>query len=409
MALLIAAISAAAILLPAAAIALAGAALLTAFVVDLVAGRPRPQLELSAPHVLARGFPATFGLRVSLPPGLAVRVRQPSPPEIEIEPRESDGDLAAQIVGRRRGRHVLPPAAVRVEGPLGLARWYRRVGEPHELLVYPDMVTARRLATAVRSGLHREEARLARGALGLGTDFESVREYQPDDDIRRVNWLASARLDRPMTNQYRVDQDRDVICVVDGGRLMAAPLGDLTRLDAAIDATVCVALAADAIGDRCGALAFDRSIVRTVRPRRAGGTRVAHALFDLEPAAVESDFRLAFATVEAFKRALVFVFCDLVDVAASRPLVDAVPVIARRHEVIVVSTIDPDLRAALETEPADSFDVYRQVAALDLLGARSAAAARLRHAGAQVVEAAPGVLGAACVRAYLTAKARARV
>src|SRR5690349_22529174 len=45
--------------------------------------------------------------------------------------------------------------------------------------------------------------------LGIGTDFESVRDYAPDDDVRQVNWRATARVGRPMSNQYRIDQDRD--------------------------------------------------------------------------------------------------------------------------------------------------------------------------------------------------------
>jgi uncharacterized protein (DUF58 family) len=190
---------------------------------------------------------------------------------------------------------------------------------------------------------------------------------------------------------------------------MAAPLGDRTRLDAAVDAAVTVALVADVVGDRCGAVAFDDAIRRRLRPRRAGGEAVVEALYDIEPRPVESDYELAFHAVEGSKRTLVILLTDLIDLAAARSLVEAVPVLARRHAVVVASCADPDLESLVSTEPGDTADVYAAAAALDVLDERALVAARLRRAGAEVIEAKPPALGAACVQAYLRAKARARL
>src|SRR4029079_2320303 len=104
------------------------------------------------------------------------------------------------------------------------------------------------------------------GPLGLGTEFESIRDYVPDDDFRQVNWRATARLGRPMSNQYRIERDRDVVCVVDCGRLMAAPFADRTRLDAALDAAVAVAAVADVVGHPCGTNAFVGEALRFPAP-----------------------------------------------------------------------------------------------------------------------------------------------
>ena len=125
---------------------------------------------------------------------------------------------------RRRGRHVLGPVALRSEGPLGLGRWRHEGGGEQEVTVYPDVPAARRLALAVQQGRFRAAGRLTRGPLGLGTEFESIRDYEPDDDIRQVNWRATERMQRPMSNQYRVEQDREVMLLIDAGRLMASPL-----------------------------------------------------------------------------------------------------------------------------------------------------------------------------------------
>ena len=406
---LLAAIALSALLVPPPAAAAAALAVLVAAVLDARAVRTAPPIARRVPAVLSRGVGAPLEVRADAGPARRLRLRQPVPPDVSVAPAEADGALDSQVVGRRRGRHRLPPVADRAEGPLGLGAWHHEGEEPAELLVYPDLPAARRLALAVRQGRFREPGRLTRGPLGLGTDFESVREYLPDDDIRQVNWRATARLERPMSNQYRVEQDRELVCLVDAGRLMAAPLGDRTRLDAALDAVAAVGLVADELGDRCGAVAFDAEVRRLVRPRRAGGETVVRTLFDLEPAALDSDYELAFRAVGGSKRALVLVFTDLLDESAARSLVAAVPVLARRHAVVVAGVADPDLEALVRTRPGSAAEVYAAAAAVDVLDARARVSTQISRAGAQVIEAPPERLAAACIEAYLRAKARARL
>jgi len=132
-------------------------------------------------------------------------------------------------------------------------------------------------------------------------------------------------------------------------------------------------------------------------------------VFDLEPSADDSDYEAAFSTVGGAKRALVLVFTDLLDEAAARALLDAVPVLARRHAVVVASVRDPAVDAILTTVPGDRSDVFDMAAALDVVAARDRVVAELERAGAAVVEAAPGTLSEECVAAYLRAKARARL
>jgi len=375
---------------------------------DARAVRHAPELERQVPGVLSRGVAASFGAAPRGSPPGRVRLRQPAPPELLVAPPEHDGAIEGEIRALRRGRHTLPSAAARFDGPFGLGRYTHRLGEDHEVLVYPDMPSAARVVQAVRDGSLGEESR-RRGALGLGTEFESVREYLPDDDVRQINWRATARLGRPMSNQYRVEQDRDMVCLLDAGRLMGAPIGERTRLDAAVDAAVTVALVADEVGDHAGCLAFDDGVRVRLPPARAGGAAVVRALFDLEPSWADADYELAFRTVGGAKRAWVLVLTDLLEEAAAGPLLEAVPVLARRHAVAVASVRDTDLEALVSTPPLEPRDAYAAAMAVEVLSARERVAGHLRRAGAQVIEAPPGALGAACARAYLSAKGRASV
>jgi uncharacterized protein (DUF58 family) len=402
--------------LPPALAALAILALLAGAAGDALAVRRTPALERTVPRILARGVPSELVVDVDAG-GAATRVRQPVPPDLDLHPREADGSLTARLVPRRRGRHPLPAPALRVEGRFGLGRVHHRAGQDGEVLVYPDMPAAHRLVVAVRHGRFRDPGVLTRGPLGLGTDFESIRDYLPDDDIRQVNWRATARTGRPMSNQYRVEQDRNVICCIDAGRLMAAPVSaapagstiPLTRLDAALDAAVAVALVADEIGDQAGVIAFDSAVRRRLTPRRRGGQAVVSAIFDLEPTAADSDYELAFRSIGGGKRALVIVFTDLLEEAAARSLVEAMPVLTRRHHVVVAGVRDPDLDRAVRTPPGEVRDVLAASVVVEALDARARVAAQLGRAGAEVLEAPPEALAAACVGAYLRAKARSRL
>ena len=386
-----------------------GAVIVAATVADSVLARRAPSLSRSVPPMLVRGVASPLVVTAGGTAPRRVRVRQPAVPDLSIDPPEADGRLEAHVTARRRGRHRLPPVAARRVGPLGLGSWQFAGGADTQVVVYPDVPAARRLVTALRRGRFRDPGLLVHGPLGLGTEFETVRDYQPDDDIRQVNWPATARTGRPMSNQYRIEQDRDVVCLLDSGRLMSAPIGDRTRLDAALDALAAVVLVADELGDRSGVVAFDSEIRRRVATARRNSDAVIGAVFDLEPRAIDSDYEIAFRLVGSAKRALVVVFTDLLDEAAARSLVAAVPVLTRRHAVVVASVRDPDVERAVVTAPRDRGDVYRAAVALELIDGRRRVVGELRRAGAEVVEAAPDHLAAACVRAYLRLKARARI
>ena len=384
---------------------LAGA-IVAAALVDAVRARRPPAMQRTHPPVVVRGSAAPLAVDVRAEGD--VRVRQALPADVSLEPQEASGNLAGTLVARRRGRHVLPAVGVRATGPLGLGAWYHRLGGEAEVLVYPDLVGARRLALSARRGKLPEAGRRARGAYGLGTAFEAVRDYSPDDDVRQINWRATARLQRPMSNQYRIDQDQEVRCLLDAGRLSAAACGGGTLLDVALDGLVAVCATADALGDRSGAIAFADRVLRDVAPSRMGATAVTRALFDVEPVDADSDYELAFRSVAGGKRGFVLVLADLVDEAAARALVSAVPVLARRHAVCVASVRDDALDDILRRRPTELRDAYAMTVALEMRRARALAARRVSAAGATVVEARPDRFAGACVSAYARAKARGR-
>jgi uncharacterized protein (DUF58 family) len=406
-----------ALVVPTAAVLAIGGVVAACVLADVVLARRGLALHRAVPPLAIIGRPIAFSVDAGERSPADVVLRQPRTADLRVEPAEARRRLDGTIIALRRGRHELPAVAARLRGPLGLAAWDYRGDGNAVITVHPDVPNARRVAHLVRTGRFSDSGGVTRGQLGLGTEFESIRDYLPDDDVRQINWAATQRMGRPMSNQYRVEADRQVLCLLDCGRLMQAPVRDFgesaavatTRLDAAIDAVTMVVHVADALGDRSGVVAFDREVRRSIADRRRGAQHVVDAIYDLEPSPIESDYELAFRSVRNTKRALVFVFSDLLDAAAARSLVEAIPVLTRRHAVVVASVADPDVRDALDARPHTSVDAYRATAALDMQDARARVATALAGARATVVDAAPDRLGEACVTAYLKLKDSARL
>jgi uncharacterized protein (DUF58 family) len=379
------------------------------YIVDSLQLRHPPAVSREVPSLLQRLHPVTLTVHAEDPRASRTDIYQASVPDLELSTRSGTSDLSSSLRAIRRGHHVLPPVTIRSVGPLGLAARQHELGGPHDVTVYPDVIGAKRIARAVATGRFTTAGRRRQGPIGIGTEFEAIRDYTADDDIRHVNWRATMRTGKPMTNTFRIDQDRDIICVIDSGRLMTAPIGEHTRLDVAVDACAAIAHTSDVLGDRCGVVAFSDRILRSLPPMRRGARSVVAAIHDLEPSPVESNYEIAFRAVGRSKRSLVVLFTDLFEESAAMPLLEALPVLSRNHAVIVAYVRDDDVRDAVTAPLAGDQSPYRAVVALDALRARRAAAARLRHRGVTVIEAGAADLPAAAVSAYLSLKRRAVV
>jgi uncharacterized protein (DUF58 family) len=393
-------------------VALIGCVLLGgALIADSVSLRHPVEFDINFPERLVRGTPAELVVTprsASTRAAQSAQVRQAIPSEVEVNPSLGRGSLRCLITAKRRGELQLPPAAVRVDGRWRLLQRTSLLGSGRSIAVLADLPAAVRLAESTRRSSFGI-AGVRRGALGLGTEFESVREYVSNDDIRRVNWPTSARTGHPMTNQFRQDQDRQVLCVVDCGRMMGAPIAEKTRLDAAVDAALALALVSDTVGDRCGLLAFDSVIRQDIAPRRAGMRKFLEVVSDLEVAYEESRFDLAFATLAHRQRSLLVLFTDLFDQANGALLVDALPILTGRHAVLIASCLDPDVIEATQRSLAVPRDAYAAAIGLSMMEDQRALRATLRRNGAEVVSTLPEQFSAACVQAYLRLKSRNRL
>ena len=347
------------------------------------------------------------GLADALAPSLGAETRAV---QTTVLPR-GRARLSARLAPTRRGTFTPDEVTVRVGGPLGLVTRQAARSLPGRIEVHPSFRSRETAELRVRRARVLEEGLRSVRGRGGGTEFEALREYVQGDEYRHIDWAATARRGTPVVRTYRAERNQTVVVLLDTGRTVAGLVDGVPRLDHGMDATLALATVATHMGDRLGLIAFGADVRSVVPPRHDRGhlRRLSTAMHALEPELAESGYRAAFrATLARFRRrALLVVVTELAPEAVEQTLLPALPVVAREHKVIVGSVADPALPGLLD-HPAhgDAERAYQAAAAADVLAARERAAARLRGAGVEVVDAGPDELAARLTDRYLDVKVR---
>ncbi len=319
--------------------------------------------------------------------------------------------LTTVLTPTRRGDRAADRITIRSRGPLGLAARQGAHTVPWTLRALPAFESRRHLPSRL-ARLRELDGRSAIRVRGQGTEFDSLREYVIGDDVRAIDWRASARAVDVMVRTWRPERDRRVVIVLDTGRTAAARIGDGTRLDTSLDAALLLAALASHAGDRVDLLAYDRRLRAEVT--RASPTQVlpafVEALAGVEPELLETDGRGLVAAVltRVRQRALVVLLTSLDAAALEEGLLTHLPLLTARHRVILAAVADPRL-AELRAGRADVAQVYAAGAAAAAQLSREGMAARLRRAGVEVVDADPATLAPRLADTYLALKAAGRL
>jgi uncharacterized protein (DUF58 family) len=411
-----------AVRLPVAAVAV-NVALAAAIVADLVlAAAIRPlRFARSGDTTVVLGASATVTLAVANHGRRRLRagIRDAWQPSAGAQPHHTrvtltpggQAWLTTTLTPDRRGDKSAAAVTVRSYGPLGLAARQGRRTVPWTVRALPPFHSRRHLPEKL-SRLRQLEGQHRSLLRGQGSEFDSLREYVIGDDVRSIDWRATARRRDVMVRTWRPERDRRILLVLDTGRTSAGRVGGVPRLDAAMDAALLLTALASRAGDRVDMIAFDRRIRARVAavPRPAVLSAVAGAMATIDAELVETDAAaLSSAALTAARhRCLIVLLTDLNPAAVREGLLPRLPLLAARNQVLVASVADPAL-ARMAAGRGDAAAVYAAAAAEQALAARGRVSALLLRGGAQVVDAPPDRLPAALADAYLALKAAGRL
>ncbi|MEV5712153.1 DUF58 domain-containing protein [Actinoallomurus sp. NPDC052274] len=392
-------------------------------VADLVlAGNVRRlRLHRSGDTNVRLGEEATVSLIVENPGPrrLRARLRDAWPPSAGASPRTSTVTIPpgerrrveTRLVPTRRGDRAAVTVTVRSYGPLGLAARQLNRAAPWTVRVLPAFPSRRHLPAKLARlrELTGQHVALIRGQ---GTEFDSLREYVNGDDVRSIDWRATARRSDVVVRTWRPERDRRIYLVLDTGRTAAGRVGDIPRLDCSMDAALLLGALASRAGDRVDLLAYDRR----VRARVEGAARtevltsMVRAMAPLEPELIEAD---AAGMISALlsrvrQRCLVVLLTDLNATAIEEGLLPLLPQLTAKHLVLVAAVSDPRVTEMVAAR-GDAAALYDAAAAERARAERRRVTVELRKYGVEVVDAPPDEIAPALADAYLSLKAAGRL
>lgn len=311
----------------------------------------------------------------------------------------------------RRGDRRAYRVTVRSLGPLGLAGRQGSHQVPWTVRALPPFESRRHLPSRL-ARLRELDGRAAVLVRGQGTEFDSLRDYVDGDDVRSIDWRATARRGGVVVRTWRPERDRHVLIVLDNGRTSAGRVGDAPRLDHLLDAALLLGALATRAGDRVDLLVYDRRVVSSVmRPAPADVLpRLTAALAGVESTLLETDYRGLVSEVLARtgRRSLVVLLTGLDAAVIEEGLLPVLGPVSRRHQVLVAAVADPAVEA-MAAGRGSVAAVYGAAAAEQTRAERRRVAARLERTGAAVVDAPPESFAPAVADTYLALKKAGRL
>lgn len=412
------------LLLPGWGTVFATAAVLAALAtVDVLLAAPLKHVQMQRPDPGNVTLNSTIDTRLSVSNDGSRRLRgslrdawQPSAgarnpvQDIDIPAHESRR-VSVRLRPVRRGDLKSPHVTLRAFGPLRLAARQRTIASPGSLRVLPPFNSRRHLPSKLRK-LRELDGKAAVQIRGAGTEFDSLRDYVRGDDVRSIDWRATARRSAVVVRTWRPERDRRVVMVLDTSRTSAARIEDEARLDTGMEAALLLGVLAERGGDRVDFVAFDR------RTRGRAGSAVqgnllgqlVQAMAPLEPELIEMDWPAVPGQVRAVTahRSLVVLLTSLDGGAPEEGLLPAAARLAHDHVVVVAAVRDPQLGTMLQ-DRGDAAAVFRAAAAERTLLQRAAVSAELHRHGVEVVDAEPHQLPPRLADMYIRLKAAGRL
>ncbi|GAA1136724.1 DUF58 domain-containing protein [Nesterenkonia lutea] len=316
----------------------------------------------------------------------------------------------------RRGDLHSEHISLRSIGPMGLAGRQVVHRVRHSLRVLPPFHSRRHLPSKLQR-LRELDGATAVQIRGAGHEFDSLRDYVRGDDVRSIDWRATARRQSSqgqhlVVRTWRPERDRRVILALDSSRTSAVRIEDEPRLDSGMEAALLLGALAAGAGDRVDFFSFDRGLSGQARSGMRGDLlhQMAEAMSEVQPELVEADFSQLPSQIRAItsQRSLLVVLTSLDSGSLEEGLLPVLPALAERHLVVLAAVRDPELdRRARARE--NTSEVYRAAAAERSLIEKEALRRQLGSLGVEVVEATPHQLPPQLADTYIRLKASGRL
>ncbi len=311
---------------------------------------------------------------------------------------------------KRRGRNLFTSVHIRFKSLFGFWTVVEKRRLENPVRIYPDIKAVHRFDLLSRKNRLEEMGLKIWRIRGQGGEFERLREYRFEDEMRHVDWKATSKKQKLISREYTVERNQNILILLDCGRSMRLETDGISHLDRGLNASIILSYIALGQGDNVGLLAFSNRIERAVGPVRGKPAiqTIIQGTFDLEPRGESSDYGMAWEEMQRRqrKRALVVLLTHALDESHILAIATYARTRTLNHLVLCVFLKDVGLVELAETVPRDDVEAFRVAAAAEILSQQAKHVDDLREAGVLVLETLPQKLSADVINEYLDLKAR---
>ncbi|MFT4032753.1 MAG: DUF58 domain-containing protein [Siphonobacter sp.] len=309
-----------------------------------------------------------------------------------------------------RGEYDFGAVNVYVQSPLKILKRRFKFSQQQKVAVYPSFMQMKQYEFMAISNRLNELGIKKIRRIGLSQEFEQIRPYVSGDDVRTVNWKATARRNEVMVNAFQEEKSQSVYCLIDKGRVMKSPFNGLSLLDYAINATLVMSNIALLKQDKAGVVTFSDKMGRTVAADRKPGQlqRILELLYRQKTRFLEPDYELLYVTIkkQIRQRSLLLLFSNFETTNALYRVLPYLRKLAKDHLLIVIFFENTELSTLLSQSAETTEEIYLKTIAEKFVYEKQQIMRELQTYGIQSVLTPPEKLTVNTINTYLEVKAR---
>lgn len=292
----------------------------------------------------------------------------------------------------------------------GFVMRHYEVDAKKEMACYPSFIRLRQFEfLAIHNRLHEMGIKKIR-KIGRSTEFEQIKEYVQGDDIRVINWKATARIRKLMVNHYVDEKSQQVYALIDMGRSMYMPFNGMTLLDYAINATLVFSHIAKVKSDKPGVMAFEKDVSFHIPAHNRGDQlyKIQEQLYNAKTSFDESSLYLLYKNIRKNirQRSLLIMFTNVEYYLTLQRKIKYFQRINKFHRLVVVIFQNTELNKLIESEPESIYDIYKQAIALQFENQKKKIVQELNRHGIITIYTTPENLTVNVINKYLELKSR---
>ncbi|WP_197275399.1 DUF58 domain-containing protein [Nonlabens sp. YIK11] len=333
--------------------------------------------------------------------------------DFKIETELKSGAMQTMMYTARpteRGEFHFGSLNVFVKSGIGLT-WRKYIFD-HDAMVpnYPSFLQMRKYELMAFTNKLKDYGMKKIRRIGHTMEFEQIKDYILGDDVRNINWKATAKRNQLMINQFQDEKSQPVYSVIDKGRVMKMPFEELKLVDYAINATLVISNIALKKGDKAGMFSFSSRVDNQVMAQKRSSQMnlILETLYNLDTDFRESDFSRLYIDIKRkiTQRSLLLLYTNFETLDALHRQLPYLQAIAKNHLLVVIFFENTELSSMLKEKAETTQEIFTKTIAEKFAYEKKLIVNELNKFGIQTILTKPQELTVNTINKYLEIKAR---